>query len=159
MSKEFSGFFWRAINGTLVLALCIMVILVFINAVLRYVFNSGMPAGEEVSRYLFVWVCALGTIAAYREGRHIGVDLLLSSLTGIPKTIVLLIGQVLTLTSFTLVLWGGWEYFKTSAASPGPATEIPFGFVSASIIVVALSIVLMSIQNIVDLLRKHTDER
>jgi TRAP-type C4-dicarboxylate transport system permease small subunit len=109
-----------------------MALMVFTNAFLRYAFNTGIPACEALSRYLFVWVCALGSIVAYREGRHIGVDFLIVALRGTAKKTATLIGQVTILGTFLLVLWGGWEFLLTSAASPGQATEIPFGFVSVS---------------------------
>ena len=96
---------WKVVNGTLVVALGAMALIVFTNAFLRYVFNSGIPAGEELSRYLFVWVCALGTIVAYREGRHIGVDFLIVALRGTARKVVVLTGQILILGTFLLVLW------------------------------------------------------
>lgn len=152
---------WKVINGTLVVALGVMALIVFTNAFLRYAFNSGIPAGEELSRYLFVWVSALGAIVAYREGRHIGVDFLVAALQGTTRKVVILIGQVMILITFLMVLWGGWEFFLTSASSPGPATGIPFGFVSVSIIVVALSFIAMTLSTCLGILREKpgTDTR
>jgi len=124
----------------IVSSLSVMVAIVFFNAVLRYVFNSGFPAGEELARYLFIWICSLGTIVAYKDGRHIGVDLLISNLKGRNLIIVKAIGRLVEIGVFALVFWGGVEYFITSAASPGPATGIPFGFVAASVIVTAAAI-------------------
>jgi len=152
MSGMKCGLLWKVINGVLIAALGAMVVIVFVNACLRYFFNSGIPAGEELSRYFFVWVSALGAIIAYREGKHIGVDLLLATLHGTPRKVVALIGELLVMAAFILVLWGGWQFFLTSAASPGPATEIPFGFVSVSIIFVSVSIIVMSIANCIRLL-------
>ena len=44
-----------------------MVVLVFGNVVLRYVFNSGIAVSEELSRWLMVWLTFLGAIVALRE--------------------------------------------------------------------------------------------
>jgi TRAP-type C4-dicarboxylate transport system permease small subunit len=148
---------WKMINGALIATLGSMALMVFTNAFLRYAFNSGIPACEELSRYLFVWVCALGTIVAYRKGRHIGVDFLVVALRGMARKTVILIGQMTILATFLLVLLGGWEFLLTSAASPGPATEIPFGFVSVSVIVVALSIIAMTLSNCIGILRGTPD--
>ncbi|MGD9940375.1 MAG: TRAP transporter small permease [Clostridia bacterium] len=126
-----------------------MVAIVFFNAVLRYVFNSGFPAGEELARYLFIWICSLGTIVAYKDGRHIGVDLLISNLRGRSLVIVKAIGRVVELSVFVLVLWGGVEYFITSAASPGPATGIPYGYVAASVVVTAAAILGIILKDII----------
>jgi TRAP-type C4-dicarboxylate transport system permease small subunit len=133
----------------IVSSLSIMVAIVFFNAVLRYVFNSGFPAGEELARYLFIWICSLGTIVAYKDGRHIGVDLLISNLRGRSLVIVKAIGRVVELSVFVLVLWGGVEYFITSAASPGPATGIPYGYVAASVVVTAAAILGIILKDII----------
>jgi TRAP-type transport system small permease protein len=52
--------------GETLLALCLagMVIAVFGNVVLRYGFNSGINASEELSRLLFVWMVFLGATLA-----------------------------------------------------------------------------------------------
>ena len=42
-----------------------MVLMIFVNAVLRYAFNSGISATEELSRYAFVWVSALGAVLGH----------------------------------------------------------------------------------------------
>lgn len=126
------------------LSLMLMVLGVFINAVLRYGFNSGIPEMEELARYFMIWASALGTVMAYKEGKHIGVDLLISVLKDRPRSILLAIGHFITAAVFILVAWGGIEYFKTSANSPGPATGIPFGYISISIVVIAVAIVVMS---------------
>ena len=58
--------------GESLLALCLlgMVIAVFGNVVLRYGFNSGLNASEELSRLLFVWMVFLGATLAYPAGQH-----------------------------------------------------------------------------------------
>ena len=49
----------------------------FVNVVLRYVFNAGLVWAEELVRYLIVWVVFLGSAVVAREGSHIAVDALL----------------------------------------------------------------------------------
>ncbi|MGZ6006850.1 MAG: TRAP transporter small permease, partial [Rhizomicrobium sp.] len=44
----------RALKVMVVLCLAAMVVLVFTNVVLRYVFNSGIATSEELSRWLLV---------------------------------------------------------------------------------------------------------
>ena len=63
-----------------------MVVLVFTNVVLRYVFNSGIATSEELSRWLLVWLTFLGAIVALREHAHLGVDTLVRALPPLGKT-------------------------------------------------------------------------
>ena len=72
--------FCRAIDLLIAAALAVMVVLVFGNVVLRYACNSGIAVGEEVSRWLFVWLCFLGAVVAMKEGGHLGTDMLVSRL-------------------------------------------------------------------------------
>ena len=54
----------HAMNTIIVVSLALMVIMVFSNVVLRYVFNSGITATEELSRFLFLWLIFIGAIVA-----------------------------------------------------------------------------------------------
>ena len=60
--------------------LAVMVVLVFGNVVLRYVFNSGISVSEELSRWLFVWLTFLGAVVALHERAHLGSDMLVGRL-------------------------------------------------------------------------------
>ena len=60
--------------------LFVMVVLVFGNVVLRYGFNSGWSISEELSRWAFIWVVFLGSIAAMHHRGHLGSDMLISRL-------------------------------------------------------------------------------
>ena len=70
----------RALKVAIALCLAVMVVLVFGNVVLRYVFNSGIAVSEELSRWLLVWLTFLGAIVALREHAHLGVDTLVRAL-------------------------------------------------------------------------------
>jgi TRAP-type C4-dicarboxylate transport system permease small subunit len=54
----------RLAEGLMVLALAGMVVAVFVNVVLRYVFHTSIVSYEEISRLLFVWLVAIGAIVA-----------------------------------------------------------------------------------------------
>jgi len=53
-----------------------LVLLVFTQIVLRYLFNSGIAWAEEVSRYLFVYVVFLGIAIGIHEKSHIALEIL-----------------------------------------------------------------------------------
>jgi TRAP-type transport system small permease protein len=60
--------------------LAFVVVLVFGNVVLRYVFNQGNTLSEELSRWLFVDLTFLGAIVVVREHGLVGVDTLVNRL-------------------------------------------------------------------------------
>ena len=81
MQRLVDGYF-QFLKIAIVTCLALMVILVFGNVVLRYAFNLGITMSEELSRFLFVWLTFLGAIIAFREHGHLGVDMVVSRLSG-----------------------------------------------------------------------------
>jgi TRAP-type C4-dicarboxylate transport system permease small subunit len=144
----------KIFNFFIIFSLVAMVSLVFLNAVLRYLFNSSIPQAEELSRYFFIWTSFLGAISAFKDKQHVGVDLLIQKLKGTSKLLVETIGDFIMLFAFIVMLYGGIAFTKVSALSKGPATGIPFGFISISIIVASISMLLIVIFNMIDRFRK-----
>ena len=70
----------RTVEYLMALALSVMVVLVFGNVVLRYLFNSGFAAAEELARLMFVWLIFLGAILALRHHGHLGVEMVQAKL-------------------------------------------------------------------------------
>lgn len=130
-----------------------MVAMVFVNAVLRYAFHSGIPETEELARYLFIWLCFLGTVAAFKDKQHVGVDILVAFLPRRPKFIVGLIGDVIVLFVLAIMFVGGIAFTRTAGATPGAATGIPFGFMSVAIILAAAA---MAVLTLMDMYKKVT---
>ncbi|MFH7564961.1 TRAP transporter small permease [Oceanimonas smirnovii] len=52
------------------LLLCLFVVLLFVQVILRVVFNYGIPWSEELSRFAFVWFVFLGASYAARLSAH-----------------------------------------------------------------------------------------
>ena len=77
---------WLKHGAEALLALCLagMVLCVLGNVVLRYGFNSGINATEELSRLLFVWMVFLGATAAYPVGQHMAFTSLVGALRDKP---------------------------------------------------------------------------
>lgn len=123
------------------IALYTMVIFVFINAVLRYCFNSGWPVSEELGRFLFVWVTMLGTIIAYAQNKHVGVDLVVQKLNPKARRVVDIVGMLLITTILTLVTYGGIKYYLTVYKTPAPATGLPMGIMALAMLVCMLAMI------------------
>ena len=58
----------------LALSLSLMVIVAFLQIVLRNLFTTGLPWADELVRYCVIWVGFLGAALATKEGKHIGMD-------------------------------------------------------------------------------------
>lgn len=129
----------RCISVVMVIFLAAMVIMVFGNVVLRYGFNSGITASEELSRWLFLWVIFLGATVAVREHAHMGMDMVIAALPPLLQRLCLLVGH-------GLMLWVTWLMFQGSLVQTrinwdiqAPVTGLPQGWLYASGVVFAVS--------------------
>ncbi|MDU5100525.1 MAG: TRAP transporter small permease [Peptoniphilus grossensis] len=62
----------------LVSSLVLNVIIVFMQVIMRYFFNTSLTWSEELSRYIFIWQVWLGSSIAFVDDQHIRVDLIFS---------------------------------------------------------------------------------
>ncbi|MBV7431349.1 MULTISPECIES: TRAP transporter small permease [unclassified Acidovorax] len=132
MLNTFIDRYVRAINLLIALALAAMVVLVFGNVVLRYVFNSGIAVSEELSRWLFVWITFLGAVAAIKENAHLGTDMLVSRLSVRGKRACMALGHVLMLYITWLFFDGSWQQMKINWDVEAPVTGASMAIFYAS---------------------------
>ena len=116
------GGYCRLLEYVIAGLLALMVVLVFGNVVLRYVFNSGITMSEELSRWLFVWLIFLGAIIAMKDHAHLGVDSLVSRLPPWGKKVCLVASQLLMLWAVWLLSLGSWKQTVINAGTSAPAT-------------------------------------
>lgn len=120
------------------IALCLaaMVVLVFTNVALRYLFNSGIPTSEELSRWLLVWLTFLGAIVALRQHAHLGVDTLVRALSAPGRKICFVTSYLLMLYADGLLTLGSWKQAVITFGDSAPASGISVGlfFYSAGLV-------------------------
>ena len=152
--------FCRVIDLLIAAALAVMVVLVFGNVVLRYVFNSGIAVSEEVSRWLFVWLCFMGAVSALKEGGHMGTDILVSRLPVAGRKACLALGHALMLYVTWLFLQGSWQQARINLDMQAPVTGAPVALFYASGVVFSVCAGVLLLLQLVRLLtgRLHENE-
>lgn len=144
--NRFLTFVTAAAMGTIVL-------LVFINVVMRYLLNTGLTWSEEVAVNLFVWVIFLGAVLAALEGLHIKVDLVTSRFSPKMRKVFLLIANALVLYSMGVLAVGGIEVVKATHTTISSATGIPYSYTSVSLVIFAVSVILITLYHTYKALR------
>ncbi len=147
--------FFKLLEFLVVVCLVAMVIMVFGNVVLRYVFNSGITISEEMSRYCFIWLTYIGAMVAMREGGHLGVDTLVLRLPLMGKKVCLFASESLMLFCNGLFLLGTWKMHELQVTNVSPVVGISMVWVYGIGYVVA---VVMGIFNISKLYRLFTGQ-
>ena len=124
----------------MVAALALMVVMVFGNVVLRYGFNSGITASEELSRWLFVWMTFLGAIVAVRNHAHLGTDSLISRLPVMGRKVCFVLAHLLMLFICWLMFRGAWEQTGINYGTTSAVMEASMAwFYSAGVLFAALA--------------------
>lgn len=133
------SYYCKAIEVITVALLAMMVVLVFGNVVLRYVFNSGITITEEVSRWMFVWVTFLGSIVALKERGHLGTEFLVGRLGASGRKLCLIIGYLLMLMVCWLIFKGALEQTRLNWNVTAPSSGASLAWFYAAGVVFAVS--------------------
>ena len=81
----------------------ILSLLVFYDAMMRYVFSAGSIALQEIEWHLFDAIFLLGLTYALKHDKHVRVDIFFEHYTKDTKAIVQILGMLLLLIPFSLV--------------------------------------------------------
>lgn len=107
-----------------------MVLIVFLNVILRYFFHSGLTWSEELARYQFVWVVFLGAILAYKDKGHLAVDLLVGVVPKRLQKVLFLLSNAVIIAVLVLLIHGLVRLIYLSQGTLSPALEMPVNILS-----------------------------
>ena len=113
------------LHWLMVIIIAAMALLVFLNVVLRYGFNSNLTITEEMGRYLFVWLTFLGSISAFIRNRHVRVDTFFLRMPAPVRRVVLIFSDLAMLVCCGLIFTGAWQLTKANMANYLPVSDVP----------------------------------
>ncbi|MBB3265604.1 TRAP-type C4-dicarboxylate transport system permease small subunit [Azospirillum sp. OGB3] len=144
---------------TMGLMLAAMVVLVFGNVVLRYVFNSGIVAAEELARLLFVWMVFLGATVALRTHQHIGLEMLQERLSPKARKACAVVSHLLMLYALWLFVQGSWFQLLIGLDTYSTVLRFPMALYAAAGFFPALAMSFAVLANLAKILRGSPDAR
>lgn len=117
-------------ENTIAILLGLMTLITFVNVVLRYVFQSSLIWGLELTLALFAWLVLLGMSYAVKINAHLGVDAITNLLPPTGRRALALIAAALSVFYAVLLLKGAWDYWAPFAGYPQTGGRwFPTGFV------------------------------
>ena len=141
----------RFIENILILGFAGMIGLVFGNVVMRYVFDSGIIAAEEVSRMIFVWLTFGGAYLVARENGHLGMNSFVIRLGYRGRWICRFLTESLSLLCMVLVAIGCWEQTRMNIANAAPVTGLPTGILYAAGLACGIGLAWINLTNLIRL--------
>ena len=116
-------------ESLIALILGLMTMITFVNVMLRYVFNSALIWGLEVTLILFAWLVLLGVSYGFKVTSHLGVDALTNIVPLRAKRVMAMFAVLFCLIYSLLLLKGAWDYWAPFAAlQPTTGRWFPMGF-------------------------------
>ncbi|MGL6258698.1 TRAP transporter small permease [Vibrio sp. WXL103] len=155
MENRFSLHLYKLINYLAIASLLCMVCFVLANVLLRYLFNSGIPWSEELSRVFFVWVVFLGIIVGCKEGSHLMVDVLVERCGPKLKKGLQTLSLVIVILVSMSVLIGGAKLAALTHNQGLPSTGLPSSVIYLAGVFAAILIIVINAGNLYSLLFKR----
>lgn len=92
------------------LLLAAMTLLVFVDVVLRFVFNTGLLWSQELTLHLSGWMVLLGASYGIKVGSHIGVDAVIKAVPPHLRRVGGIFAVSLALAYCGLMIYGAYVY-------------------------------------------------
>ena len=135
-----------------------IVVIVFLNVVMRYIFNTGLTWSDEVSVNLFVWFIFLGGILAAIEKMHLKVDIFTNLFNQKNQKIFTIVANIFVLLAMGILLVGGIAQVEVSNNNISSATGIPFSWITVSMVVFASGVILLTVHEIIKIFFRKDEE-
>ena len=135
-----------------------MVLIMFYQVIMRYVFANSPAWSEELVRYLFIFNVMMAAAIAVRRNSHLQIDVLLNVLKPRARTIFTVcataVGTVFLVYLFILSLELVRSGMPNTSARLGPPMSVPYTCVPVGTALMALTSVEVILKNLQELFHK-----
>jgi TRAP-type C4-dicarboxylate transport system permease small subunit len=105
----------RVEQTLIVTFLSFMILLAFLQIVLRNFFNTGLDWGDSLLRNLVLWIGFMGATLATREGKHINIDLISRWLPPLGKNAITFLIHLFSFSICLLLTYAALKFMKNEA--------------------------------------------
>ena len=138
------------------LILAVMAGSVFLSVVLRFVGSQALEGLDEVPRYLFVWLVAIGGAAAMHKNEHTVLDYFVKLLHPRGQAVVTITVQGIMIFLFLYLLKLSFTLVPNAALQSSPSLDLPLDYVFLAVPVGAVFIIIPMARNILEALADLT---
>ena len=119
--------FMDYMGNVLVVILLLMILNVFYDVLMRYLFHDSSIAMQEMEWHLFALIILFGTSYSLKENAHVRVDFLYDKFSEKTKAIINIVGTLVFLLPFTALIIYGSYAFVMDSYSVGETSGDPGG--------------------------------
>jgi len=143
----------RSLEGIITSCFLVLAVLVVLLVVLRYVFNSTIIGGNEVTGYLFIYTTALGAAISVGTNQHIRIGYFVDRLPPLLGRLANAVSLVLVMGLHAGLLWLSGEWISAVGGFEFPVVHIPQGVVQAAIPLGCVFVILYCLTQLIRLVR------
>ncbi|MGA2315741.1 MAG: TRAP transporter small permease [Thermodesulfobacteriota bacterium] len=89
-----------------------MILIAFLQIILRNFFSTGLDWGDQLLRNLVLWIGFIGATLATREGKHINIDVVSRWLPSLGKNVVTLFIHLFSFFICCLLTYAALKFIK-----------------------------------------------
>ena len=147
----------QAVKTVVTILLLALTVLVTYTVILRYIFNGGVPAAEELVRYLFIFNVMMAAAIAVRRNSHLQIDIVLNALKPHMRRIFTICATTVGLVFLVYLFILSLELVRSGAPNTSaglglpmsiPYTCVPIG--TALMVLTSIEVILKNIQELAD---------
>lgn len=142
------------LGNILVVILLFMIINVFYDVIMRYVFHDSSIAMQEMEWHLFSIVILFGVSYSLKEDAHVRVDFVYDRLSVKTRAMINIIGTIIFLIPFTLlIIYGSYPFvmdsYTTNETSSDPGGLKHLWMIKAAIPIAMIVLLIEAIHYII----------
>jgi C4-dicarboxylate transporter DctQ subunit len=99
----------------LVILLSSMIVIAFLQIVLRNLFSTGLTWGDPLVRNLVLWVGFIGAALATKEGKHINIDVVSRWMPPFGKGLIEFLTRLFSFFICGLLTFAAFKFIKNEA--------------------------------------------
>lgn len=150
MVQRLSKLLNRFEDLVLILMFAAMVIIIFVQVIMRYGFNNSLSWSEELGKFLFVWLSWFGISIGARRGEHIKITMFTDKLSFVPAQVMNILAEIVVFIICAVTAYYSASLVMSQAhvRFAGIKISMSWGYLS-----VAVGCVMMMIRNILSIVQ------
>lgn len=134
----------------LVLMFIFMVLIIFVQVIMRYVFNNSLAWSEELGKFLFVWLSWVGISIGAKSGEHIKITLLIDKMPAPIAKAMNVLSELIVIGICAVTTYYGIKLVSTQASVYYAGIKISMSWGYLAVVVGCILMIIRSLIAIID---------
>ena len=146
--QRLSGLILRLLDIILASLLAAMALMVFVNVVMRYTMNSGLPLSDELSRFAFVWLTFIGAVVVHHHRQHMGMETAVALFDRRGRMVLMGVSDLAILGCAGILMHGTWKQLPINASMSAPVSGLSMAWVYGIGLFTGAGIILITLERL-----------